>query len=238
MGAVAKSYMRKGSLKYEEMRKYEEAVSHVWLCNCSLLDFLIYEEKFVFFFISVTYPGCLTYPGREEPEADPVQDDKVSVGPIGEAALLVGEAESAGGVEGGGLQRLHLAAPRRLQELHYALVHRRHRPGQRVRSFTFSFFWRHGPNICIKTPNPSCRLYWCLIEFIDWSYSQSCWYFRPLLWTSAPLTFSVVHLPLLPSFPVWISTGVCIHTVCNRGGGIGGLRQINTCRKAYLLVNF
>jgi len=25
----------------------------------------------------------------------------------------------------------------------------------------------------IKTPNPKCRLYWCLIEFIDWRYSQS-----------------------------------------------------------------
>ncbi len=23
-------------------------------------------------------------------------------------------------------------------------------------------------------PNPKCRLYWCLIEFIDWRYSQSC----------------------------------------------------------------
>jgi|LakMenE01Jun11ns_1017448.scaffolds.fasta_scaffold7920011_1 hypothetical protein len=21
-----------------------------------------------------------------------------------------------------------------------------------------------------KTPNPKCRLYWCLIEFIDWRY--------------------------------------------------------------------
>jgi hypothetical protein len=39
----------------------------------------------------------------------------------------------------------------------------------------------------IKTPNPKCCLYWCLIEFIDWRYSQSCWYFRPLLWTVAPL---------------------------------------------------
>ncbi len=59
MGAVAKSYMRKGFLIYEEMRKYlviyEEAVSHIWLCNRSLLDFLIYEEKFVFVFISVTF---------------------------------------------------------------------------------------------------------------------------------------------------------------------------------------
>jgi hypothetical protein len=33
--------------------------------------------------------------------------------------------------------------------------------------------------ITIKTPNPKCRLYWCLIEFIDWRYR--CWYFRPLL---------------------------------------------------------
>ncbi len=50
--------------------------------------------------------------------------------------------------------------------------------------------------ISIKTPYPKCRLYWCLIEFIDRIYSQSCWYFQPLLWTSAPLTFSLVHLPL------------------------------------------
>ncbi len=59
MGAVAKSYMRKGFLIYEDMRKYlviyEEAVSHIWLCNRSLLDFLIYEENFVFFFISVEF---------------------------------------------------------------------------------------------------------------------------------------------------------------------------------------
>ncbi len=52
--------------------------------------------------------------------------------------------------------------------------------------------------ITIRTPNPKCRLYWCLIEFIDWRYSQSFWYFRPLLWISAPLTFSLVHLPPPP----------------------------------------
>ncbi len=34
---------------------YEEAVSlsHIWLCNRSLLNFHIYEENFLFFFISV-----------------------------------------------------------------------------------------------------------------------------------------------------------------------------------------
>ncbi len=56
-GAVVKSYMRKGFLIYEEMWKYfpiyKEAVSHIWLCNCSTLDFLIYEENLIFFFISV-----------------------------------------------------------------------------------------------------------------------------------------------------------------------------------------
>jgi hypothetical protein len=32
---------------------YEEAVSHVWLCNRSLLHFLIYDENFVFFLFIV-----------------------------------------------------------------------------------------------------------------------------------------------------------------------------------------
>jgi hypothetical protein len=41
------------------MRKYfpiyEEAVSHLYLCNCSILNFLIYEENLIFFFISVQH---------------------------------------------------------------------------------------------------------------------------------------------------------------------------------------
>ncbi len=56
------SFMRKGFLIYEEMRYYfpiyEEAVIHIWLCNCSILNFLIYEENLIFFFISAT--GALT----------------------------------------------------------------------------------------------------------------------------------------------------------------------------------
>jgi hypothetical protein len=56
-GAVAKSYMSKGFLIYEEMRKYlaiyEEAVSRILLCTCSIMNFLIYEENFIFFRISV-----------------------------------------------------------------------------------------------------------------------------------------------------------------------------------------
>jgi hypothetical protein len=34
--------------------------------------------------------------------------------------------------------------------------------------------------ISIKTPNPKCRLYWCLIEFLDWRYSH-VGIFRPAL---------------------------------------------------------
>ncbi len=59
MGSVAKSYTRKGFLIYEEMRKYltthEEAIRHLWLYNWFLLNFLIYEENFIFFFVSVEY---------------------------------------------------------------------------------------------------------------------------------------------------------------------------------------
>jgi hypothetical protein len=55
--------MRKGFLIYEEMRKYfpidEEAVSHKCLGNCSILNFIIYEENLIFFFISVLY--CILF---------------------------------------------------------------------------------------------------------------------------------------------------------------------------------
>ncbi len=115
--------------------------------------------------------------------------------------------------------------------------------------------------ITIKTPNPKCRISWCLIEFIDWKYCQPCWYSPPLLWTSAPLTFSLVHLPHPPPPSLceyWISTGICNYSVCNRGWrglgcvvskyrrmlsilytriqcvqymGFWASRQINTCRK-------
>ncbi len=51
----------------------------------------------------------------------------------------------------------------------------------------------------IKTQNPKCGLYWCLIEFIDWRYNQSCWYFWSLLWTVAPLPSIWPPPPLPPS---------------------------------------
>ncbi len=60
MGSGAKSYMRKAS---SYMRKctnfwpyiYEEAISHTWLCTRSFLNFPIYEENFILFFISSVF---------------------------------------------------------------------------------------------------------------------------------------------------------------------------------------
>ncbi len=78
----------------------------------------------------------------------------------------------------------------------------------------------------IKTPNPKCRLYWCLIEFIDRRYSQSCWYFRPLLWTSAPLTFYRTS-PTFPHFPKYTNS------VWQRGG-----RVVLSCVIDYILQMF
>ncbi len=115
--------------------------------------------------------------------------------------------------------------------------------------------------IPIKTPNPKYSLYWCLIEFIDWIYSQSC---------STPLVNKrpsdlLTGSPPPPPLPVWINTGVCIYTVCgehlqelytvyfDQGRNLhtkflyhpkqkprrgGGLRQINTCPQVPLQVNF
>ncbi len=45
--------MRKGANIFPYTLQYEEAVSHIWLCNCSTLNFLIYEENSILIFSSV-----------------------------------------------------------------------------------------------------------------------------------------------------------------------------------------
>jgi hypothetical protein len=56
--AVAKSYITNGLLTYGEIfahfLRYQEALLHIWLCNCSTLNFPIYDENLIFFFISAT----------------------------------------------------------------------------------------------------------------------------------------------------------------------------------------
>jgi hypothetical protein len=63
---------------------------------------------------------------------------------------------------------------------------------------------------------PKCRLYWCLIEFIDWRYRQSCWYFLP------PLKLALLYLlssspPPLPCVKYRLQSIQCV----TRGEGIG-----------------
>ncbi len=93
--------------------------------------------------------------------------------------------------------------------------------------------------ISIKTPNPKCRLYCCLLEFVDWRNSQSCWYFTLLVNQRPSNLLTGSSAPAPPPLPcVNKYRGTCFHTVCNGGGWIGGLRQINTCRQVPLLVSF
>ncbi len=58
MGSGAKSYMRKGFLIYEEMRKffpmYEEAISHISFCTRSLL-ISFFMKNILFSFLSVCF---------------------------------------------------------------------------------------------------------------------------------------------------------------------------------------
>ncbi len=51
----------------------------------------------------------------------------------------------------------------------------------------------------------------------QWRYSQSCWYFPPILWTVAFLTFSLVQLSPHPLFPVPKYSTEC---VAGRGWGL------------------
>ncbi len=81
--------------------------------------------------------------------------------------------------------------------------------------------------INLKTPNSKFRLYWCLIEFIGWRYSQSCWYFRPIFVNCCPSPSNLLSgyssPPPLPPFPVWIC--ILYTHIQGVGGGVWGHRR-------------
>jgi hypothetical protein len=58
-----------------------------------------------------------------------------------------------------------------------------------------------------------CRLYWFLIEFTDWRYSQSCWYFRPSFVKYCPANPLSNSSPTSSPFQSQ-STVQCIQTLC------------------------
>ncbi len=72
-----------------------------------------------------------------------------------------------------------------------------------------------------KDTKTKCRLYWCLIEFIVWRNSESCWYFRPSFVNYCPANLLSGSPP--PPIPLSQSqsTIYCTQTVCGFEG-IGG----------------
>ncbi len=77
----------------------------------------------------------------------------------------------------------------------------------------------------------------CLSEFIDWRYSQSCWYFRPSFVNCCPsplLSGSTLPLPCVNKYTEYT------YSVCKGGRkyGVLRLRQLNTWRKVHLQVDF
>jgi hypothetical protein len=90
----------------------------------------------------------------------------------------------------------------------------------------------------INTPYPKCRLYWCSIEFIDWRqwrYSKSCWCFRPILWTLAPLP-SLWPPPALPPFQSQLT--LYTDSVWLWGGGGRRRRGVLSCVVDHILQKF
>ncbi len=76
------------------------------------------------------------------------------------------------------------------------------------------------PMDLLTLPNPKCRLYWCLVEFIDWRYSQACWYFDPAVRTITA-TYNLLSGSPPPTLPLPKVT---------LGGGGGG---VELCWRPY-----
>ncbi len=89
----------------------------------------------------------------------------------------------------------------------------------------------------------------CSSEFIDWRYSQPCWYISdPVLWTVATLTFSLAQVLslvgdyILQEFNTLYMTRFRTYKLLDppkqKPRRWVGLRKINTCHKVPLQVNF
>ncbi len=87
-----------------------------------------------------------------------------------------------------------------------------------------SIAFSHGL-INYKVTKTKCHLYWCLIKFIDWRKSQSCWYFRPSFVNYCPSNLLSGSASLLPSSQSQVHY---IQTMCGRVG-VGGWGGMLSC---------
>jgi hypothetical protein len=71
----------------------------------------------------------------------------------------------------------------------------------------------------VKTPNPKCHPYWCLIEFIDWRYSNSH------VGISDP-SCKLLPLYLLPDLPHPYPPSQSRHTVYTEIVRLRGVRGV------------
>jgi hypothetical protein len=83
------------------------------------------------------------------------------------------------------------------------------------------FQYRKHGLINYKDTKTKCRLYRCFIEFIDWRYSQSCWYFRPSFLNYCPSNLlSGSPPPPLPLPKVKVQYIQFRQCVAGRGWGV------------------
>jgi hypothetical protein len=88
----------------------------------------------------------------------------------------------------------------------------------------------HGLINC-KDAKTKCRLYWRLIEFIDWRFSQSCWYLRPSF-VSYCLSNLLSGSPAPP--PPFLKSKYSMYRQCVAGSGWGVL----SCVENHILQEF
>ncbi len=94
---------------------------------------------------------------------------------------------------------------------------------------------RHG-QINYKETKTKCRLYMCFIEFIDWRYSQTCWYFRPSFVSHCPSNLLYGTPP--PTSP-FSKSKYSIYRQCVSGRGGGGcwvVLETTFCRSLTLSI--
>ncbi len=103
---------------------------------------------------------------------------------------------------------------------------------KKSKTFGLSFPLSQGL-INYKETKTKCRLYWYLIEFIDWRYNQQCWYFWPNF-----VNYCLYNLlsGSLPPPPPKVKVQYILYRQCmdGKGGGCCVMLETISCRSLTL----